>query len=111
LAGDRIARLVGKNFRGLPLVQAQTSASFASMYPVLTRVVQEPAAFRGSGNIFRQGDRLVKGERIILPLSSDGALADGVIGATEYQNSHLLPEEAVEPISDIETWFALKPVE
>ena len=40
LAGERIARLVGKNFRGLPLAQAQTPASFASMYPVLTRVVQ-----------------------------------------------------------------------
>ena len=108
LAGDRIARLVGKNFRGLPLAQAQTPASFAAMQPLLTRVVNEPAIFFGSGNIFRQGERLVKGERIILPLSSDGALADGVIGATEYQNSHLLPEEAVEPISDIETWFALK---
>ena len=109
LAGDRIARLVGKNFRGLPLAQAQSSASFASMYPVLTRVVREPAAFCGSGNIFRQGERLVKGERIILPLSGDGIEADGVIGATEYQNAQLLPEEPVEPITDIEAWFALKP--
>jgi hypothetical protein len=107
LAGDRIARLVGKDFRGLPLAQSQSPASFASMHPLLTRVVQAPAAFCGYGMVFRQGDRLVKGERLVLPLSTDGREADGLIGATEYDGSQFMPGEAVEPITDQERWFAL----
>ncbi len=66
LAGDRINRLVGKNFRGLPLAQSQSPASFASMHPLLSRVVREPAAFCGYGMVFRQADRFIKGERIVL---------------------------------------------
>jgi hypothetical protein len=107
LAGDRIARLVGKDFRGLPLAQSQSSASFASMHPLLTRVVLEPAAFCGFGMVFKQADRLVKGERLILPLSTNGQEADGLIGATEYESSQFMPGEAVEPITDQERWFAL----
>lgn len=107
LAGDRIARLVGKNFRGLPLAQSQSPASFASMHPLLSRVVREPAAFCGFGLVFKQADRFVKGERLILPLSADGREADGLIGATEYESSQLMPGESVEPITDQERWFAL----
>jgi hypothetical protein len=107
LAGDRINRLVGKNFRGLPLAQSQSPASFASMHPLLSRVVREPAAFCGYGMVFRQADRFIKGERIVLPLSSDGREADGLIGATEFQNADMIPGEPVEPVTDQERWFPL----
>jgi hypothetical protein len=107
LAGERIARLVGKDFRGLPLAQSQSPASFASMHPLLSRVVQEPAAFCGFGMIFKQGDRYMKGERLVLPLSANGREADGLIGATDYESSQFMPGETVEPITDQERWFAL----
>ena len=77
------------------------------MHPLLSRVVREPAAFCGFGLVFRQGDRFVKGERLILPLSANGREADGLIGATEYESSQFMPGEPVEPITDQERWFAL----
>ena len=107
LAGERIARLVGKNFRGLPLVQSQSPASFASMHLLLSRVVREPAVFYGSGMVFKQGDRFLKGERLVLPLSTNGLEADGLIGATEYESSQLMPGVPVEPVTDLERWVAL----
>src|SRR6185437_11593911 len=53
LAGDRIARLIGQGFRGLPLAQAQTPSAFGAMQPILSLVVMEPALYLGGGNIFR----------------------------------------------------------
>ena len=42
----------------------------------------------------------------MLPLSSDGINADGILGATEYLHSQLYP---VWSSGDFEEWFAMEP--
>ncbi len=107
LAGDRIAQIIRKNFRGLSLAEAQSPEAFASVYAVFSRVVREPAVYRCGGRIFRQRDQFGSGERIVLPLSSDGIVGDGILGATEYQNIRLNPDLPVEAVNEMEVWFSL----
>ena len=107
LAGDRIAQIIRKSFRGLSLAEAQSPEAFASVHAVLSRVVREPAVYRCGGRIFRQRDQFGSGERVALPLSSDGFVADGILGATEYQNIHLDPNLPVDAVNEMEVWFSL----
>jgi hypothetical protein len=51
------------------------------------RVVTEPCIAVGTGHVFLHAGRYGLGERVILPLSSDGAVGDGVLGATTYDLS------------------------
>lgn len=106
LAGDRIARLIGKNFRGLPLEQAQTPAAFATMQPLLSRVVTEPAIYLGTGNIFQYKNAFLAGERLLLPLATNGTDTDGLLGATEYQRNETIAE-GIQPAVDVSFWFDL----
>lgn len=106
LAGDRIARLIGKNFRGLPLAQAQTPSAFGAMQPVLSMVVTEPALYLGCGNIFRYEDAFLPGERLLLPLAADGIHPDGLLGATEYQRDERIAQ-GIQPAVDASFWFDL----
>jgi hypothetical protein len=106
LAGDRIARLIGKNFRGLPLEQAQTPAAFGAMQPLLGRVVTEPVIYLGNGNIFRHENAFLAGERLLLPLATNGTNADGLLGATEYKQDETL-QISVQPAVDASFWFDL----
>jgi len=69
------------------------------------RIVTEPALVRCSGKLFRIGDRVVEGERIALPLASDGYLADGVLGASEFK--HTPVPGAIELIYDRMEWFSV----
>jgi hypothetical protein len=108
LAGDRIAQIYGKSFRGLSLVEAQAPEAFASVYAVFSRVVREPAVYRCGGRIFRQRDQFGSGERIMLPLSSDGVSGDGILGATEYENLRLNPDLPIEAVNEMEVWFSLR---
>jgi len=106
LAGDRIARLIGKNFRGLPLEQAQTPAAFGAMQPLLNRVVTEPAIYLGSGNIFQYENAFLAGERLLLPLATNGTDSDGLLGATEYQRDENIAT-GIQPAVDVSFWFDL----
>ena len=106
LAGDRIARLIGKSFRGLPLEQAQTPAAFGAMHPLLNRVVTEPAIYFGSGNIFQHENAFLAGERLLLPLAANGENSDGLLGATEYQPGENIAA-GMQPTVDIGFWFDL----
>ncbi len=106
LAGDRIARLVGQNFRGLPLQQAQSAAAFGEMQPLLNRVVTEPAIYLGSGNIFQYENAFLAGERLLLPLATNGTDADGLLGATEYQRNENIAM-GIQPAVDVSFWFDL----
>jgi hypothetical protein len=111
LAGDKISQIFGKNFRGLPLQNAHPPAAFPWVHRLVSRVVLEPAVYRSSGRVFKQLDRYGLGERIMLPLATDGVTADGLLGATEYQYPH--PSAANGPIeaeTDGEDWLSLLPV-
>jgi hypothetical protein len=71
----------------------------------LTRAVSEQAAYRCWGKIFKVGDQLIEGERIVLPLAADGRHGDGILGATDFQYPAMIgPIELVE--TGIE-WFPI----
>jgi hypothetical protein len=113
LAGDRITQIYGKSFRGLALAEAQAPEAFAAVHALFSRVVQEPAIYLCAGRIFRQRDQFGSGERLMLPLSSDGVVSDGILGATESRNLLPDPHVPVEPIHvhEMEVWFSLRAAE
>lgn len=109
LAGDKICQIFGKNIRGLSLDKIFPPDAVGWTHRLYSRVVQEPALYRSRGRIFSHLQRWGLGERIVLPLSSDGVLGDGILGATDYHYPH--PASAGEPGMDAETeqWFCLRP--
>lgn len=102
LAGDRITKGLGKNLRGLPLDDAHSAQDYLWVHRYLTRVVTEVLGYRSAGKLFRQAGRFVEGERIALPLASDGMRADGVLGASDYRHPHL--EGPFEILTENEVW-------
>jgi hypothetical protein len=106
LAGDRIARLIGKGFHDLPLQQAQTPQAFGAMQPILSKVVSEPAIYLGCGNIFRFENAFLAGERLLLPLGADGIHPDGLLGATDYERNESIAH-GIQPAVDTSFWFDL----
>jgi len=106
LAGDRITKGLGKNLRGLPLDDAHSAQDYLWVHRYLTRVVTEVMGYRSAGRLFKQAGRFVEGERIALPLASDGVQADGVLGASDYRHPHL--EGPFEIITENEVWESLR---
>ena len=102
LGGDRITKGLGKNLRGLPLDDAHSAQDYLWVHRYLTRVVMEGMGYRSAGKLFRQAGRFIEGERIALPLASDGMLADGVLGASDYRHPYL--EGPFEIITENEVW-------
>ena len=110
LAGDRITRYFGKNFRGIRLEELHPPELLPRVYDHMNRLVEEPALYHCAGPLFRQRVRTGVGERIILPLAGDGVHPDGVLGASDYD--YALPNPTYAPIEimgeDID-WFSLAP--
>lgn len=108
LAGDRIARSFGKNFRGIRLDEVHPPETLQQVHAAMERGVAEPALYRSSGRLFRQRDRFGIGERIFLPLAGDGVHGDGVIGASDYDYPVANPDYGpVELLNEGECWFSL----
>ena len=108
LAGNRITLGFGISFRGTPLRDIHPPHVFEQVQASMTRLVLGPYLYRSSGQLFRQGDRVTEGERIVLPLASDGEHCDGALGAAEYPfRPPLVPRRPIELIMDREEWFAL----
>lgn len=105
LAGDRITKALGKTLRGLPLDDAHSARDYLWVHRYLTRVVAEVVGYRSAGKLFKQAGRFIEGERIALPLASDGSNADGVLGASEYRHPHL--EGEFEILTENEVWETL----
>ena len=89
LAGEEIDRAFGKSLRGMKMTAFYTPDVYATVFPRHRRVVTEPAFFHGAGMVFARQGFATAGERIGLPLSEDGEVGDGIIGATYYS---LLPK-------------------
>ena len=106
LAGNRIMVGFGKSFRGTPLKELHPPDIYERCHANQKRIVTEPAAYRGSGKLFKAGDQIVSGERIALPLASDGCHGDGSLGAAEYDFKVLGPLQ-IEIIHDAEEWYPL----
>jgi hypothetical protein len=107
LVGDRIARLVGKSFRGLSLADAYPPDAAPWVRERFRRVVMEPALYNHAGTVYTQMDRHGFGERILLPLSEDGIAADGILGATALHDVTSMPLTLVVPDERAERWSSL----
>lgn len=104
LAGDQIEKVFGKTFRGTPMSALYPPDTYPEMFERFKRIVCEPALYRSEGMVFRFVDHYGHGERIGLPLAGDGALGDGIVGATKY--SSIRGQPGIE-LPESEAWFAL----
>jgi len=107
LAGARIESVLGMSIRGARMADVFGRYDYAKALARHTRVMTEPALFRGRGLIFRHLDRFDIGERIILPLADDGEHGDGILGVTEVQSNYGTPPEKVVRGAEVESWFTL----
>lgn len=108
LAGDRISECFGKNFRGAKLQDIHPPHGFAISHAAMSKVALTPAIYLNRGPLFEYMGRVVTGERIMLPLASDGHTCDGVLGASQYPRLAFVGKDApVDVISDNEVWTAL----
>jgi hypothetical protein len=108
LAGERIARIFGREFRGSPMARIQPAADFPWVYGMCKRIVSEPSFYRGTGLLYRHLNHFGTGERIIMPLSSDGIVADGILGATDYRLEPGTTESAAPVLHESEQWFSVR---
>lgn len=106
LAGNRMMVACGKSFRGTPLRDLHSPAVFQYAQAGLMRVVSEPACGRSNGPLFRADGKLTNGERIVMPLATDGE-PDGALGASDYKHSFVTAARDIELIFDAVEWFML----
>ena len=86
LAGEAINAIHGRSIRGMALDDLfPTPDAAENVRARYLRVVKEPCMYRSTGQVFTKIGRSGTGERVILPLASDGVHADGVFGATFYR--------------------------
>jgi hypothetical protein len=105
LAGNRAMVGFGKSFRGTPLRDIHPPHVFELAQAHMTKVVTERAAYYCSGKLFKVGAQVIDGERIMLPLASDGHHGDGVLGATDFPSRAMAgPVELL--LGQIE-WFSI----
>jgi hypothetical protein len=108
LAGERISECFGKNFRGARLQDIHPPHGYEISQAAMTKVALTPSIYLNHGPLFKYRDRIVPGERIMLPLASDGRNCDGVLGASFYQKPAIIGTGfPIEVISDDEVWTAL----
>jgi hypothetical protein len=106
LAGNRMMVGFGKSFRGTPLHELHPPHFLPRAQAALTRVVSEPACCRTSGPLFSADGRTTSGERIVLPLGANGE-ADGVFGASDYDQPVVSAARDIEAIYNAVEWFSL----
>ncbi len=85
LSGAEINRVVGKTCARRFLDELFTPAVFAVVAERYNRVVRTPTLAYMRGIINMANGARVPGERLILPLSDDGVVADGLIGGAIYR--------------------------
>lgn len=85
LAGEKVAELWGAPVAGRLLSEFSPPERFAATNDTHLKALREAAALIAHGAVFRCSGRIGLGERLILPLSSDGMTADGLIGATHRE--------------------------
>ena len=106
LAGERVTGLFGNDFRGRPMSEAHPKDHYPVLFAKCKKALTEPALYHGSGLIFIASEKYARGERIIMPLSSDGITGDGIFGATDIPSfaRDEIPEMNFD--SEIGRWFS-----
>ncbi len=82
LAGEEVNAVFGTRITGLLLSDMVKGERFTTVNNVFLRVINEGLALHAEGPVYRCTDRMTLGERLVLPLSSDGEVADGLVGVT-----------------------------
>jgi hypothetical protein len=85
LAGEEVNRVWGRSVAGCLLSDFVLPERFKPTNDAFLKVLREEAALISSGPVYRCTDRIGLGERLVLPLSSDGETADGLLGATHSE--------------------------
>jgi len=104
-AGSRLNKWVDKSFSGGRLQDLASSTSYENIRQRLTKAIAGPSFWRTSGCLFIVDDLEVRGERIALPMSSNGKLADGVVGASDFVSPPLLG--MAELVYENEEWYEI----
>ena len=106
LAGNRVAIIFGRNFHGLSMSEAYPKSDYPSLFAKCKRILGEPALYHGRRLKFHSSGKLGEGERIIMPLSSDGIAGDGVFGATDVPPSFGDEIPEIDFDGEIVRWFS-----
>lgn len=85
LAGNRVMMCLGDSFRGTPLRKLYKPDMFEKAHADFSRIVLEPALAHANGKLFKVGESAIQGERIALPMATDGHHGDGVLGASDFK--------------------------
>ena len=108
LAGRHIMQAMGQNFLGTPLAAMHPPHVLGPAQAICARIVSDPACVLFTGNLFRDGEKLVQGERLVLPVGADPACPDGIVGASWYDNYPLARRpEQVNLLFDKADWCQL----
>jgi hypothetical protein len=106
MAGGTIMQNFGRSFLGTKLRDLHPPLAFEAVQAVLMRTLSEPACSRWSGALYRIGDTIVEGERLILPIGADPDHPDGVLGASHYDDFPLSHKHGqVTVLGDIAEWY------
>jgi hypothetical protein len=84
LAGTHIRQWLGPKFCRAKLEDIHPPHVVTEARAFLDRVVTTPGLGLCSGRLFTVGTHTVTGERLALPLATDGISADGVLGVSDY---------------------------
>ena len=106
LGGEAINRIFGRNIKGAKLSGLDSIIGKERLIQRAKRVITMPALFRGYEPMFWQSDSHGVGERIVMPLATDGITADGILGATDYHIEGYVASDA-ENIVTAEDWFVI----
>lgn len=108
LAGSAIMQNFGRSFLGTSLRDLHTAPAFETAQAVLMRTVSEPACSRWSGGLYKIGDKIVEGERLLLPMGADAAHPDGVLGASQFDSFPLSHKHGqIVVMADIAEWYRI----
>jgi len=112
LAGEEVNEIFGGSVAGRLLSDFVVGDRYVATQRNFLKVIGDEVALLASGPVYRCADRIAMGERLALPLSSDGVTADGIIGATARDalvdfNTVSMGQQVTEfvPIDDLETVF------
>jgi hypothetical protein len=97
----------GKSFQGTRLQDLHSPDVFETVRANFLRVLSEPACCRWSGRLFKVGDQIVEGERILMPMGSAISRPDGIFGASDFEFAVTRTPESLETIHDIADWGSL----
>jgi len=103
-AGVNIEQIFGKSFTGTSMEELYPAKDYPRLFDRAKRVACGPQCYRGVGMVFNHLDHSGNGERIMLPLASDGVHGDGVLGATVYQ---FFLGERFEKVAEQDFWYEL----